>query len=64
LSVEALEDRQMLSASAFSNLGNVPVQFNLRDDGHLLMTQGQVQTDVASGVQGLYQGRDSTAIFP
>jgi hypothetical protein len=31
--VETLEDRQLLSASAFSNLGGVPVQFNLRDAG-------------------------------
>ncbi len=56
---EALEDRQLLSASAVSNLMNQTVQFNLRDDGHLLMTRGGVQTDVGSGVQGLYQGKDA-----
>jgi hypothetical protein len=56
---EALEDRRLLSASAVSNLMNQTVQFNLRDDGHLLMTRGGVQTDIGSGVQGLYQGKDA-----
>jgi hypothetical protein len=55
--LEGLEDRQLLSASAFSNLLNVPVQFTLRE-GHLLMTRGGVQSDVAANVQGLYQGKD------
>src|SRR5438477_12918267 len=57
---EALEDRTLLSASAISNLMNQTVQFNLRDDGHLLMTRAGVQSDVGSGVQGLYQGKDNT----
>lgn len=58
--IEALEERQLLSASAVSNFGNVSVQFNLRDDGHLLQIIGQVQTDIGSGVQGLYQGKNSS----
>src|SRR5258708_29820401 len=59
LDLEQLEERELMSASAFSNLGGVSVQFNLRDDGHLLMTQNQVQTDLGGGVQGLYQGHNS-----
>jgi hypothetical protein len=54
---EGLEDRQLLSASAVSNLGNALVQFNLLDNGHLQQTVGRVQTDLGI-VQGLYQGKD------
>jgi hypothetical protein len=60
LQIETLEDRQLLSNTAFSNLGGVPVQFTLRDDGHLLQTSSGVTTDIGAGVQGLYQGHDST----
>ena len=57
--VECLEDRQLLSASALSNLLDVPVQFNLRQaDGHLLMTRGGDQTDTKTTPQQLYQGKD------
>jgi hypothetical protein len=58
-SFEVLEDRQLLSASAVSTLGGVTVQFSLDNTGNLQST-GAVQTSV-SGVQGLYQGQDSTA---
>jgi hypothetical protein len=54
---EALEDRRLLAASAFSNLGGVPVQFNLLGNGHLRETVGGAQTDLGT-VQGLYQGKD------
>src|SRR5262245_40277899 len=58
-SVEMLEDRQMPSTTAFSNLGGIPVQFTLRDDGHLLETRAGVTTDLGTGFRGLYQGKDS-----
>jgi hypothetical protein len=57
-SFEALEDRQLLSATAISNLMNVSAQFNLLPNGHLQQTIGTVKTDLGI-VQGLYQGKDS-----
>jgi hypothetical protein len=56
-SFEALEDRRLLAAGAFSNLGGVPVQFNILGNGHLRETVGGTQTDLGT-VQGLYQGKD------
>src|SRR5262249_44019864 len=56
------DPRQMMTASAFSSLQNVPTQFYLRDDGHLIQTSGTVQTDVDSDVSGLFQGKDSTGV--
>lgn len=56
-SLEALEDRRLLSASSFSNLGNVPVHFNLQANGHLQETMGSTHNDLGI-VQGLYQGKD------
>ncbi len=55
--VEVLEDRQLLAATATSNLMNVPVQFSLLPNGHLIEKMGKVQSDLGI-VQGLYQGRD------
>ncbi len=48
---EALETREVLSTSAFSNLANLATQFNLTPQGHVLMTQGGAQTDLGGGVQ-------------
>ena len=56
--LEVLEERQLLSATAFSNLMNVPVQFNLLPNGHLQEKMGNVQSDLGI-VQGLYQGKDT-----
>jgi hypothetical protein len=53
LGIEHLEAREVLSTSAVSNLGGTLVQFNLRDDGHLLMTQGAMHTDLGAVAQGL-----------
>lgn len=43
-SLEALEDRQLLSSSAISNPGNVPVYFNLQSDSHWQESVGKVHT--------------------
>ena len=62
--LESLEDRlapaASVTATATSNLLNKPVQFSLYDNGHLVMTRGTAHVTIASGVQGLYQGTDST----
>lgn len=62
LCLEPLEDRltpATIAASAVSNLLNIPVQFTLSTQGQLAMTRGGVQSTIASGVQGLFQGHDS-----
>jgi hypothetical protein len=65
LCFETLEDRSLLSAtpgivaSAKSTLGGQDVQFDLQSNGNLLMIQGTVQTNIGSGVSGLYQGTDT-----
>ena len=60
LELEMLENRELMSASAISNLGNVPVQFNLLTNGHLQeIIQHHIFIDLGP-VQNLYQGQDST----
>ena len=49
----------MMSASALSNLANVSAQFNLTPQGHVMMTQGRVQTDLGGGVQQLFQSHNA-----
>lgn len=62
LTFEPLEERQLLATTAttaISNLLNVPVQFKLQSNSHLVETTGKVSTDLGV-VQGLYQGKDHT----
>lgn len=56
--VEQLESREVMSASAMSNLGGTVAQFALQSNGHLEMTKGQVSTDLGLA-QGLFQGKDA-----
>jgi hypothetical protein len=57
LTFEPLEGRQLLATTATSNLLNVPVQFTLQSNSHLVQKTGNVSTDLGV-VQGLYQGKD------
>ncbi len=59
LTFEPLEGRQLMATTAISNLLNVPVQFKLQSNSHLVETTGKVSTDLGV-VQGLYQGKDHT----
>ena len=59
LTFEPLEGRQLMATTAISNLLNVPVQFKLQSNSHLVETTGKVSTDLGV-VQGLYQGKDPT----
>ncbi len=56
--LEALEDRQLLSASAISTLGGVAASFSL-DNGVLSETSGPRVGIQATSVQGLFQSRDA-----
>ena len=57
--LEQLESREVMTASAISNLGGTVAQFNLLANGHLQQTVAGIQTDLGV-VQGLFQGQDST----
>ncbi len=59
LTFEPLEERQLLATTAISNLLNVPVQFNLLPNSHLI-PDGREGHDKVGVVQGLYQGKGTT----